>query len=484
MGMVVNVKRIGYSLNERKDFLLKEFQNNPDLVFRTLSLNGHEIMLTYIDKIVDATVIQENIIRPILQFTFRDHGIGIKELCNVIEIAKLKSESEINKIITGLNDGNTIIMMAGEERALVADTADWKDRSPTVPQTQRVLRGPQIGFIELASTNISLIKRIIKNQDLITEDFQLGNRTNTSVYLLYLEDRVDMDILEEIKTRLQSIQLSSIIDASYLEEHMTSDQVTPFPVMLSSERPDTVAGNLLEGRVAIICDGSPDVLVAPSVFMQFLQSPDDYYEKPFFQFTRIVRIISFFCTIFLIPLYIAFTLFHQELIPSELLISLTAQRLDVPLPVVIETVLFMFIFEVILESSIRLATGITLAFAIIGTIILGQSAAEAGFVQLSTLVVVSATYVFNFAIPIHPFAFAIKLIRYMLVFLASVFGLYGVIIGSFVLVNHICSINSFGVPYFSPLTPFNSKDLKDTFFRFPLRKIIDSPKKYNKDDLT
>lgn len=479
----MNVKKLGYSLNERKDFLLKEFQYNTDLVFRTLSLRGHEIMLTYIDRIVDTTAIQEHIIRPILQLPFNEHGIEVTELNDIIEIAKIKSESEFDKVISALNDGNTIIMIDGEEKVLVADTADWKDRTPTVPQTQRVLRGPQIGFIELANTNISLIKRIIKNQDLKIEDFQLGNRTNTSIYLLYLEDRVDKDILEEIKKKLQSIQLSSIIDASYLEEHMTSDQVTPFPIMLSSERPDTVAGNLLEGRVAIICDGSPDVLIAPAVFIQFLQSPDDYYEKPFFQFTRIVRIISFFCTIFLIPLYIAFTLFHQELIPSELLISLTAQRLDVPLPVVIEAVLFMFIFEVILESSIRLATGITLAFAIIGTIILGQSAAEAGFVQLSTLVVVSATYVFNFAIPIHPFAFAIKLIRYMLVFLASVFGLYGVIIGSFVLVNHFCSINSFGVPYLSPLTPFNSKDLKDTFFRFPLRKIIDSPKKYNKDDL-
>lgn len=477
------MKKLGYSLNERKDFLLKEFQYNTDLVFRTLSLRGHEIMLTYIDRIVDTTAIQEHIIRPILQLPFNEHGIEVTELYDIIEIAKIKSESEFDKVISALNDGNTIIMIDGEEKVLVADTADWKDRTPTVPQTQRVLRGPQIGFIELANTNISLIKRIIKNQDLKIEDFQLGNRTNTSIYLLYLEDRVDKDILEEIKKKLQSIQLSSIIDASYLEEHMTSDQVTPFPIMLSSERPDTVAGNLLEGRVAIICDGSPDVLIAPAVFIQFLQSPDDYYEKPFFQFTRIVRIISFFCTIFLIPLYIAFTLFHQELIPSELLISLTAQRLDVPLPVVIEAVLFMFIFEVILESSIRLATGITLAFAIIGTIILGQSAAEAGFVQLSTLVVVSATYVFNFAIPIHPFAFAIKLIRYMLVFLASVFGLYGVIIGSFVLVNHFCSINSFGVPYLSPLTPFNSKDLKDTFFRFPLRKIIDSPKKYNKDDL-
>ncbi|WP_404443199.1 spore germination protein [Sutcliffiella horikoshii] len=477
------MKKLGYSLNERKDFLLKEFQYNTDIVFRTLSLRGHEIMLTYIDRIVDTTALQEHIIRPILQLPFKENGIGVTELCDVIEIAKIKSESDFNKVISALNDGNTIIMIDGEEKFLVADTADWKERTPTVPQSQRVLRGPQIGFIELANTNISLIKRIIKNQDLKIEDFQLGNRTNTSIYLLYLEDRVDKDILEEIKKKLQSIQLSSIIDASYLEEHMTSDQVTPFPIMLSSERPDTVAGNLLEGRVAIICDGSPDVLIAPAVFIQFLQSPDDYYEKPFFQFTRIVRIISFFCTIFLIPLYIAFTLFHQELIPSELLISLTAQRLDVPLPVVIETVLFMFIFEVILESSIRLATGITLAFAIIGTIILGQSAAEAGFVQLSTLVVVSATYVFNFAIPIHPFAFAIKLIRYMLVFLASVFGLYGVIIGSFVLVNHFCSINSFGVPYLSPLTPFNSKDLKDTFFRFPLRKIIDSPKKYNKDDL-
>ncbi|MGM0838261.1 MAG: spore germination protein [Bacillota bacterium] len=226
-----------------------------------------------------------------------------------------------------------------------------------------------------------------------------------------------------------------------------------YPLVLITERPDVTSGNILEGKIAIICDGTPNVLIVPAVFMQFFQTPEDYYESSIFNVTRLIRIASLFISIFLIPFYIAFTLFHPEMIPSELLISLAAQRQNVPLPLVVEVLILMLIFEVILESSIRLPTGIILAFSIIGTIIFGQSAAEAGIVQLSSLVIISATYVLNFAVPVHSFGNAIKLIRYLLVFLSSCYGLYGIILGTIVLINHLTSLNSFGVPYLSPIAP-------------------------------
>ncbi|WP_404458448.1 spore germination protein [Sutcliffiella horikoshii] len=470
-------------LDENLSSIQRLFHHNKELILRPLFYpTNTSVCLVYLETITDKKVIQEHILSPLLKMgTISENPIEIIE--NTIEISKIKTVSLLDDAMTELTAGNTLIFIDGFGRAIAADTADWKDRSLSPPQTQRGLKGPQIGFTELASNNLSLIKRVIKNNQLTIEDQKIGTETTTGVYLLYLEDKVDQDILHDVKRKIESMDLKSILDSSYIQEGITSDQITPFPLVLTTERPDVTSGHLLEGKIAILCDGSPNVLIVPALFMQFFQTADDYYESSLFDFARLIRIVSFVLSIFLIPLYISFILFHQELVPSELLISLAAQRQIVPLPLVIEMILLMLIFEVILESSIRLPSGITLAFSIIGTIILGQSAAEAGLVQLSTLVIISATYVLNFAVPIHPFGNAIKIIRYILVFLASTTGLLGIILGTIVLVNHLSSLNSFGVPYLSPITPVNTADFKDTFIRFPLKKIINTPKKYNKDDL-
>ncbi|WP_179288920.1 spore germination protein [Bacillus sp. 7894-2] len=481
--MKKDITGISKVLNENLSYIQDAFHQNKELIIRSFFFSSDTSgCLLYLDTIADKKTVQEHILGPILKLKELSRN-PIQQMENTIEISKIKIVSDLNEAVNELSNGNTLIFISGADSCLAADTADWKDRALSPPQSQRVLKGPQIGFTELANNNISLIKRFIKNDQLTIEDQTIGEETNTGVYLLYLADKADRDLLKNVKSKLKSIRLKSILDSSYIQESISDDQITPFPRVLTTERPDVVAGHLLEGKMVIICDGSPDALIVPALFIQFFHSPEDYYETSMFDFTRLVRIISFVASIFLIPFYIAFVLFHQELIPSELLVSLAAQRQIVPLPLVIEVILLMVIFEVLLESSIRLPTGIMLAFSIIGTIILGQSAAEAGIVQLSTLVVISATYVLNFAIPVHPFGNAIKGIRYILVFLASTFGLYGIILGTIVLINHLTSLNSFGVPYLSPITPVKKADLKDTFIRFSLKKIINAPKKYDKDDL-
>lgn len=474
---------ISKELNENLSSIQKLFHFNKELIFRPFFYPTNTSgCLVYLDTITDKKMIQEHILSPLLKME-TIAGNPIEVIKNTIEISKIKTVSDLDDVMKELSDGNTLIFIAGINQAIAADTADWKDRSLSPPQTQRGLKGPQIGFTELASNNLSLIKRTIKNNQLTIEDQKIGAETNTGVYLLYLADKVDQDILHVLKRKMESVDLKSILDSSYIQESIAGDQITPFPLVLTTERPDVTSGHLLEGKIAILCDGSPNVLIVPALFMQFFQTSDDYYESSLFDFARLIRIVSFIASIFLIPFYISFILFHQELVPSELLISLAAQRQIVPLPLVIEVLILMLIFEVILESSIRLPSGITLAFSIIGTIILGQSAAEAGLVQLSTLVIISATYVLNFAVPIYPFGNAIKIIRYILVFLASTMGLLGVILGTIVIINHLSSLNSFGVPYLSPIAPVNTADFKDTFIRFPLKKIINAQKKYNKDDL-
>ncbi|WP_285768504.1 spore germination protein [Peribacillus sp. SI8-4] len=481
-----SIEDLSDSLKTNIASIQKAFHSNKELIVRTISPPflevKKEICLVYLDTIVDKSVIQEHILRPLLQMKDFSAAHPIHDISNTIEISNIQVILTMNELISHLTNGNTIILIEEIDQCISAATEEWKDRAFTFPQSQRVLKGPQIGFTELAKNNLSLIKRGLKNEKLVIEEQTIGAETNTSISLLYLANKVDHEILETVRNKVQSIELSSILDSSYIEESISGEQITSFPLVFTTERPDVTSGHLLEGKIAIICDGSPNVLIVPALFIQFLQSPEDYYEKPLFELTRLIRIFSFIVSIYLIPFYIALTLFHQELIPSELLINLAAQRQIVPLPVVLEVILFMLLFQVVLESSIRLPTGITLAFSIIGTLILGQSAADAGLVQLASLVVVSATYVLNFAVPIHPFANSVKMIRFFFVFLASVFGIYGIMLGTFVLVNHLCSLNSFGVPYLSPIAPLKTADLKDTLIRFPLKKIINTTKKYSKDD--
>ncbi|MCK1993469.1 spore germination protein [Peribacillus muralis] len=484
--MKKNEAKISKSVIDNVTFIQKSFHSNSDLVVRSvippLTEGSLELSIVYLGTIADKVTIQEHIMRPILQMKTISSSHPIGDITNTIEVSDIQVVSFKDAVIKHLINGQTILLLEGMDHCISADTADWKDRSLSFPQLQRSVKGPQIGFTEISNNNISLVKRYVKNPNLVIEEQTIGDETNTSVSLMFLADKVDSEILDNIRNKIQSIQLNSILDSSYIEEMICEDQITPFPLILTTERPDVTSGHILEGKIAIFCDGSPNVLIAPALFIQFFHSSEDYYEKSLFELSRLVRVFSYIISIYLIPMYIAFTLFHQELIPSELLISLASQRQMVPLPVVIEVIVFMLIFQVILESSIRLPTGITLAFSIIGTIILGQSAADAGLVQLTTLVIVSATYVLNFAVPIQPFANAIKMIRFIFVFLASIFGIYGIMLGTFVLVNHLCKLNSFGVPYLSPIAPVHIADLKDTFIRMPLKKIINTPKKYTKDD--
>ncbi|MDG4657789.1 spore germination protein [Ectobacillus antri] len=451
---------------------------NKEVITRTVSVAGLAIGMVYVDTIASKDVIQNHIMRPLLQLRSLSHEDAVLSVMNTIEIADAQVLSSMEEAVAELTNGKTLLFIEGTGSCIVADTSDWKDRSLAPPQTQRVLKGPQIGFTELAKNNLSLIKRVVKNADLVIEEQSIGEETQTNVSVVYLAEKVDTEILRDVKERLAAIELSAILDSSYIEEVMTDKQQTTFPLVLVTERPDVTAAHLLEGKIVIVCDGSPNVIIVPALFIQFLQSPEDYYEPSFLEWTRLLRILSFVVSIYLIPLYIAFTLFHPEMIPSELLINLAAQRQVVPLPVLAEVLLFMLMFQIVLESSIRLPSGLTLAFAIIGTIILGQSAAQAGLVQLATLVVVSATYVLNFAVPVQPFANSVKTIRYLFVFLASTFGFYGIMLGTIALVIHLCSLQSFRVPYLSPIMPLHIPDLKDTFVRMSLKKIVNTKKKY------
>lgn len=279
------------------------------------------------------------------------------------------------------------------------------------------------------------------------------------------------------------MNIPTALEVGYIEEFITNETNSMFPLTALTDRPDVVCAEVLEGKIAIVLDGTPFVLLLPNVFIQLFQSPDDYYTLDrTIQTRRIARLFFYFLSILLPALYISFTTYQPGLIPTSILIGFIAQREVVPFPTVVEIIVFLWLIIIIVESSLRLPQGIVLTVAIFASITLGQQAVEAQLVQPTTLVVLAASYIMSCVTPIFSLAFAYRILTFRFIFLASLLGLYGVMIGIVVLILHLSALRSFGVPYLSPIAPFNLKDQKDAVVRFPIDYIISNKKKFTKEE--
>lgn len=295
--------------------------------------------------------------------------------------------------------------------------------------------------------------------------------------MAYIRGIADPEVVKEISRRLDSINTDSILESGYIEEFIQDGVWTPFPTIYNTERPDTVAGSLLEGLVAILVDGTPFVLIAPVTFFRFIASSEDYYQRyDLASFLRIVRMASFFLALLLPSFFIATTTFHQEMLPTTMLITLAAQRENTPLPALLEAMLMELTFEVIREAGVRMPRAVGPAISIVGALVLGQAAVQAGLVSAAMVIVVSFTAICNFVLPAINMAGAVRLLRFGLMLLAGLFGLYGVLAGLVPILVRLVSVNSFGVPYMMPLAPFYTSNMKDLFVRVPWWKMKKRPK--------
>lgn len=371
-----------------------------------------------------------------------------------------------------LLSGYTIFLVDGCDRFFAVDTYGVESRSVEEPNTQTVIRGPKEGFTERININIALVRKRIKNKNLILQDLSIRSISKTRVSLMYIENIAKEEIVDEVKTRLNKIEIDTILDSSYIEELIKDDRYSIFPTFLNSEKPDSIAAALLEGRIAIFVDGTSFVLTAPALFIEFFQASEDYYHNFFVSsMMRIMRFMAFFLTLTVPSAYVSLVTFHQETIPTPLLISLTAQREDIPFPALLEAFLMEIIFEILREAGIRMPRAIGPAISIVGALVLGQAAVEAGIISAVMVIVVSLTAISSFAISNYAMSNAVRLIRFILMLMAGILGLYGVFMGLIVMCLHLCKLKSIGVPYLTPLAPKIKGSNKDVFFRFPLWKM-------------
>ncbi|MBO0993901.1 spore germination protein [Bacillus sp. SD088] len=466
---------VGSHLSDTVERIKKETGDSSDIVIRELELGEPmlSVAIAYVDGIVDDTSIHDFIVDSILESgirTERDPKELLKTITSkVVAMGPIQKSRQWAQLYTALMDGNTILLIDGIDEVITIDTQGGERRSIEEPESQVTVRGPRDGFTESLRTNTALVRRRVRNPNLWTESMKIGNQTKTNVEIMYLNGVVNEKIVTEVRKRLKEIEIDAILESGYIEQLIEDQTWTIFPTIYHTERPDSVAGNILEGRVAIFVDGTPFVLLAPAVFIQFFQSVEDYYARfDIATALRFLRIITFLLSIIAPSVYIAGTTFHQEMIPTQLAIIVAAQRETVPFPAFVEAIMMEITFEILREAGVRMPRAVGAAISIVGALVIGQAAVQAGIVSPAMVIIVSITAIANFATPSFAIAISARLIRFLFMVAAATFGLYGVILCTIFLTLHLCSLRSFGVPYMTPMAPVTIGNLGDTLIRIPL----------------
>ncbi|WP_081418647.1 spore germination protein [Paenibacillus sp. Leaf72] len=468
------------SLKSNIDTFTKLLGHSSDLEIKPFASDlAPEITmsLVYLSEMVNEATLNESVLRPLMeedkQAEERSNALIhlIKE--QIIQVGSTYCTDSIEEAIDMLLNGYCLLLVQEASSGLMINVSSKEGRTVSEPTTQTVLRGPQQSFNEILSTNINLMRQIIKSPDLHIESMVVGSQTRTQIAMLYLNGVASAEAVKTIRERLEAIEVSGILESGYIEALIQEKRYTPFPTLMNTERPDAVAGGILEGQIAIVVDGTPFVLLAPVTLFQFFQTPEDYYHRfDIATFLRLIRFVSFLISMLLPALYIAVTTFHQEMLPTTLLITLAAQREGIPFPGLVEALIMEMTFEVLREAGVRMPRAIGPAISIVGALVLGQAAVDAGIVSAGMVMVVSFTAISSFVIPQFNIAISARLIRFTFMLLAGVFGFMGIVAGFMAMLIHLAGLESFGVPYMTPLAPFNWSAMKDTFIRAPHKALL------------
>lgn len=466
---------------KRNEQLLKDlFHNCYDVVFHPLQVEGlAPMLLIYVNGLCDTDHLEGVFLK--LLFTegmprqLQESGQTYAE--RAIPFGQIMKASKLSDIATSMLNGNAVFLGEGDDQALIVKISGWEKRTVEEPASESFIRGPREGFIESVSTNISMIRRRLRTPRLKMELATVGDLSQTPVVISYIEGIATEAVIEEIRSRIGRIQIDGILDSGYIEQFIEDSPFSPFPQVLNTERPDVAAGQLLEGRVAILVDGSPFALIVPVTFWSSMQSGEDYYERVVIGTAiRSLRVIFLFIALFLPSFYVAITTFHQEMIPTSLLLSIAAAREKSPFPSLIEALIMEITFEALREAGIRLPRQVGSAVSIVGVLVIGESAVRAGIVSAPLVIVVSLTGIASFTMPRYSLGIAIRLLRFPIIILAGTLGLYGIALGLVAVLFHVNSLHSFGVPFFAPVTPLVPENLKDVFVRAPLWSRIFRPR--------
>ena len=492
-------ENVSTNLTENLTFMKTKYNSmiNSDIVIREFTLTAKDktfpAFILYIDGMVDSTLINQFILDPLMLRNLANSYPGKQEVLSdpitnttlVRKVSKwnladyvyqslipqnsVKQIKAFSEIISGINSGNCALFIDTISIAFDIEVKGFKQRGIEKPNNEVVVRGSQESFTEPIRTNTSLIRRIINNENLIIENVEVGKISKTKCAVCYLRNVANSELVAEVKFRLNNVDIDYLTSSGQLEQLIEDNSRYSIPQMIGTERPDKASNYILEGRVLIIVNGSPYALIAPATLFDFMSTPEDYNIK--YQFSNMLKILRFLAVIIslLLPgIYIAVANFHQELIPTELLFTITASRETVPFPIIFEILVMEISFELIREAGLRVPTPIGPTIGIVGALVLGQAAVDANLVSPILIIIVALTGISSFAIPDFSFGFHIRLYRFFYIILGYAIGLLGIAFGLSIHLLIMCSLKSFGALYLQPYTPFVER--KGLFLSPPWRR--------------
>ncbi|WP_342555931.1 spore germination protein [Paenibacillus sp. FSL R7-0652] len=434
------------------------FTDCSDVVFHSFETAGFTSALCiYCLGLCDTERLERQVLTPVQE-------IGIEAA--QVPLSSVKTVETSKQAAEAILEGEALLFLEGSNVATAYPLYKAANRSTEEPLAESTVRGARDGFTESLATNLSLVRKRLKTPALKFRTRTVGESSNTSIVLAYMEGITDASLLKEVEQRLDRLRVRDILESQYIEEDIIDQRFSPFPQMIATERPDVVASNLMEGRFAILVDGTPFTLVAPVTLVSMLQSPEDYYQYVFMSvFLRWLRYVFYVLSLLLPSAYVAITTYHQEMIPTVLLLSIARAREEIPFPALVEALIMEIAFEALREAGVRLPKQVGSAVSIVGALIIGQAATTAGIVSAPMIIIVAITGIASFMIPRYSASIATRLLRFPIMILAGTLGLIGVMLGVILIVIHLSSLRSFGAPYLSPAAPTNAKGLKDLWWR-------------------
>ncbi|WP_235822863.1 spore germination protein [Cytobacillus massiliigabonensis] len=464
-------------IDENIEYFRSIYTNCSDVVIRPFLIGGIiPAYIIYIDGMANVEEADEQILHPLMNTTVENSTEIMNMLENKIPVTNIQKLPTLSKCVDSISTGNPLLLCDGISIGYSFCLAKWEKRGIEEPSAEVGIKGPREGFTETIGVSTSQLRRIIKSPSLKIQELTIGEFTKTKVVITYIEGLADSNLIEEVHNRLERIKIDGILESGYIEELIEDNPYSPFPQILSTERPDVVCSNLLEGRAAILVDGTPSVIVVPTTFFSLLQSHEDYYQR-FLVSTAIrwLRYLFLLISLLLPSLYVAILTYHHEMVPTALLLSVAASREAVPFPALVEALMMEVTFEALREAGIRLPRQVGAAVSIVGALVIGQAAVQAGLVSAPMVIVVAITGIASFMIPRYAMGIGFRILRFPIIFLAGALGLLGVMMGIIAIVVHLSTIRSFGVPYLSPLAPLKKNELQDSLIRSPWWKLNTRP---------
>lgn len=478
---VKELENITLSGNLEKDIALFKDIFKKEAILRVKRVKvrntvSFDCAIMYFDGMVDSAQLNEGIIKSLITVDRQNDSPTLADFIEtqILFASDIKKQTKVSDILNGIMFGETILLIDKSKEALTVDTKGFSIRGINEPQDERVLQGPREGFVENGLSNIALIRRKLQTPDLCCEVMRVGKRSNTIIFICYLESLANPKTVRKLKEKISKINIDGILDTNYIAENIRDSKYSIFKTTGTTERPDVVAAKLLEGRIAVVVNGTPVVLTLPFLFSENFQSDEDYYLNFLVSSVgRFLRFLSFFLAVSIPAIFIALSSFHRELLPTALAVSVSSLRGGVPFAPLTECLIMIFVFEILKETGVRMPQSLGHALSIVGGLVVGQAAVEARIISTPMLIVIALSGIAGLMIP--RLRGAVFYLRLLYVFLSATLGLWGFFVGVSVTIIHILSLKSFGVDYTVSLRKADFQSLKDTFWRTSWQDMLKRP---------